>query len=543
MRRSTTPTRRLSGGGGLSAADVISMQRTAGNTAVTAALRSAPGSAGAGAGADVDADAHAGVHADVSVQRETEDGETTTGRLKDTLDNAAQNVAAGTAPTVGAQYVDPSVSTPASYAGGMVGPFSSVLTAGAGIVTGAMAMHHAEHELSEHAEGSAPHREAAREQSSARAEVGQGVSGLAGNVISGAGGVMNYLGYPTPVYNAMFSAGGAVALPATLVQTARYARKAAKAQTRVEALRALMSTEDDQPKQALEAAAGEVAACRELAAALTELVASKSATYQAHLAEMGRSPLDRPLGTDLGSLKEARLEVHEWSRRLDAAQEGLTQALARQQQREDVRRAMDHALAEAAEEVNQHTSGAPRQISLRMIQAYAVRKNQRGRIKKIIAATGGALGASGSVAALVTSIAVAAGTAAGAGLFVASPIGWALAGAAALVGLGLASYKAWKFFAKRWDQTAEPDAEGKPTRAVRDRLGSTLAFWKRTGPSKRQEYAAALYGMAQNSPDADPVRTREARDTIAALGLDWDELAMSDEPESAKKLIAAKLAS
>jgi hypothetical protein len=508
-------------GGNPSPADIIALQRTAGNAAVTSALRSAR----------------------VSIQRETEDAEVTTGRVRDTVDNAAQTVAVATAPTVGAQFIDPSVSTSASYAGGMSGPFSSVLAAGAGLATGVKAIRDAQRGKAEHPTGSAPHREASRELGSARAEVGQSASGLVGNVISGAGGVMNYSGYPTPVYNAMFSAGGAVALPATLLQTGRYARKAAKAQARVEALRALMSAEDEQPKRILEAADEEVAVCRELVYALDELFESKSATYQARLQEMSRSPMDRPLGTDLETLKQARVEVHELEGKLHEANGELTQALARQKQREDVRRAMERALSEAAEEVKQHKPGAPKEISLRMIQAYAVRKNERGRIKKIIAATGGALGASGSVAALVTSIAVAAGTAAGASVFLATPVGWALAGAAAVTGLGLASYKAWKFFAKRWEQTAEPDAEGKPTHSTLPRLGQTLAFWKKTAPSKREEYAAALYTMAIGGADADRIRTEEARKTIAALGLGWEELAMNDEPESAKKLIAAKLAS
>ncbi|MFF7635982.1 hypothetical protein ACFZB9_22975 [Kitasatospora sp. NPDC008050] len=170
-------------------------------------------------------------------------------------------------------------------------------------------------------------------------------------------------------------------------------------------------------------------------------------------------------------------------------------------------------------------------------------RRTRVRIKKIIAAAGGALGASGSVAALVASIAVAAGATAGASALLATPVGWALAGAAAAVGLGLATYKAWKYFAKRWEQLAEHDADGKPTRSPLARLGKTLAVWKKAGPAKREEYAAALYGMAEGGQDADPVRTEEARKTIAALGLDWDGLRMAAQPESAKKLIAAKLAS
>ncbi|MFE9557147.1 hypothetical protein ACFYMW_11635 [Streptomyces sp. NPDC006692] len=59
----------------------------------------------------------------------------------------------------------------------------------------------------------------------------------------------------------------------------------------------------------------------------------------------------------------------------------------------------------------------------------------------------------------------------------------------------------------------------------------------------REEYAAALYTMAEGGQDADPGRTDEARKTVQGLGLDWDALQMTAEPASAKKLIAAKLAS
>ncbi|MFI6685284.1 hypothetical protein [Streptomyces sp. NPDC050485] len=515
----------------MSRSEVLALQRTAGNAAVASALRSAA----------------------VSVQREAEDAEVTTGRVKDTLDATAQGVGTTTAMTVGDQFIDPTFSTPASYAGGMAGPFGSGIAAGAGLVTGIGAMRDGRRGRDAHEVGSAPHREASRGLGSARADVGQSASGLVGNMLNGAGGAMNFAGQSPAVYNAVLSAGGAAALPASLVQTGRYARKAAKAQARVDGLRTLMASEAAEPKKALAAANQEVAACRELVNAVDELFKIKSATYQDHLQEIGRSPLDRPLGTDLNILTQVKMEVHELERKLQEADLGLLEALAKQREREDARDAMDRALGEAAEEVRQHRTGAPQKISLRMIQAYAVRKNERGRIKKIIAAAGGALGSAGAVAALVASIAVAAGAAAGASALLATPVGWGLAGAASAAGLGLAAYKLWKYFAKRWEQTAEPDAEGKPTRPPLERFGRTLAFWKKAGPGKREEYASALYRMAKGEPEADAVRTggpdssavrtEEARKTVAALGLDWEGLKMNDEPESAKKLIAAKLAS
>ncbi|MDH6115343.1 hypothetical protein P3T36_007179 [Kitasatospora sp. MAP12-15] len=505
----------------LSPGDMLALQRTVGNAAVVAMLRSPS----------------------APVQRETEDIEVTTGRAKNTLDTIAQNVGTTTATTIGSQFTDPTVSTPASYAGGMAAPFSSAIAAGAGLVTGIAAIRRAQHDKDAATPGDSTHRDASRDLDSARAEVGQSASGLVGNMLNGAGGALNFAGQAPAVYNAVLSAGAAVTLPASMLQTARYARKAAKAQDRVEALRKLMTAETENPKKALEAADQEVADCRELVDALKELHTAKSAVYQARLQEIGRSPADRPMGTDLDTLKQALLEVHELERKLHEADHGLQEALAGHKERQDAADAMHRALTEAAQEVTRHRPDAPEPLSLRMIQAYATRKNERGRIKKIIAATGGALGTSGSVAALVASIAVAAGASAGASTLLATPVGWALAGAGAAVGLSLATYQAWKYFAKRWEQLAEHDASGKPTRSPLARLGKTLAFWKKAGPGKRKEYAGALYRMAEGEQDADPVRTQEARKTIAALGLDWDALTMNAQPESAKKLIAAKLAS
>ena len=523
--------------GGLSPTQVLALQRTVGNATVTALLRSSA------APAVQQGSVRQGSIQRPSVQRETEDAEVTVGRVKDTLDTTAQSVGATTAVTIGSQFTDPSVSTSASYAGGMTGPFGSGIAAGAGLAAGITSLHAAQHERDAHPAGTAPHREASRELSGARAEVGQNTSALVGNLLNGAGGAMNFAGQAPPVYNAVFSAGGAAALPASLVQTGRYARKAAKAGARAEALRQLMASQATEPGQALAAAEQDVAAHRELVGALGELLTAKRAIYDARLQEMGRSPMDRPLGTDLDTLKQARLEVHEWEQRAVAADRGLAEALAEQGRREQARDAMERALGEAAQEVGRHREGAPDQVSLRMIQAYAVRKNQRGRIKKVIAAAGGALGSAGSVAALVTSVAVAAGATAGAGVLLATPVGWALAAAAAVTGLGLAAYKLWKYFAKRWQRAAEPGDDGRPTRSGRQRLGDTLAFWRKAGPGKREEYASALYRMAKGGQDADRLRTEEARRTVTALGLDWDALRMGEEPESATKLIAAKLAS
>jgi len=110
--------------------------------------------------------------------------------------------------------------------------------------------------------------------------------------------------------------------------------------------------------------------------------------------------------------------------------------------------------------------------------------------------------------------------------------------AATVSWLGLASYKVAKYFAKRWRWLAGHAVGGQ--RSTLKRLGLLLAVWKKAGPGKRAEYAAALYRMASSH---NTILTAEARKTIAALGMDWDGLNMGDNPESATKLIAAKMAS
>jgi len=78
-------------------------------------------------------------------------------------------------------------------------------------------------------------------------------------------------------------------------------------------------------------------------------------------------------------------------------------------------------------------------------------------------------------------------------------------------------------------------------RSTGSRILNTLAFWRKTGPSKREEYAGALYKMA--NAGSDTVQRQEARKTLLSLGLDFDALGMAADKKNAEKLIAAKLAS
>jgi hypothetical protein len=158
-------------------------------------------------------------------------------------------------------------------------------------------------------------------------------------------------------------------------------------------------------------------------------------------------------------------------------------------------------------------------------------------IKKIIMSMSGGFAAAGATAGLVATIAIAAGATAGASVLLATPVGWGLLATATATALGLGAYQAGKYVAKRWKWTAG-HVTGK--RSVFKRLGATLAIWTRVGPSKRAEYAAALHRMAGSH---NTTLAAEAQRTIAALGLDWDRIKMSEDPESAIKLIAAKMVS
>ena len=179
---------------------------------------------------------------------------------------------------------------------------------------------------------------------------------------------------------------------------------------------------------------------------------------------------------------------------------------------------MENALNEAAEEVKQHRRGAPKKISLRMIQAYAVKKNKRGLIKKIVNAGVGALQTAAAVANLVVAIAVAAGLAtAGASVLAGTPVGWALTGLAAAVAISFVGYKSWRYFAKRWNLTDEFDEE-KPARSFGTRAVETLALWKKARAEQAEEYASALYRWPRARRVTRRGRKRRRRHIAGASG-------------------------
>ncbi|WP_406146165.1 hypothetical protein [Streptomyces sp. NBC_01012] len=437
--------------------------------------------------------------------------------------------------TIGADFIDPSVSTTDSYNVGVAGPAATALVAGAALPGNVRDGIAARQGLKQAPQGSGQRHAFKRDRRAADADGAQNAGTVLSGMANAAGGAMNLAGQAPATYNAVLSGGGGVGLPVAALQTGRYIRKAVKARKRVKELEALMLRQDQQPAVALRAAKEEVEARLASVHALDKAFEAAHAEYKARVEDQSR-PADERLypDTTIDLLGDLVLTYEDLEKQLQEAVSAHTAAVQEAAQRELVQEAIKNALNEVAAAVARSESDGDEQITLRQIQQYATRKNSRGVNKKMVTALSGALGVSAGVATLISTIAIAAGATAGAAILVTTPVGWGLAAAAATVALSLASYKAWQTIAKRWEQTATEAPEDSTFR----HLGKTLAFWRRTGRSERTQYATALYRFAQST---DPVQGELARDTVGTLGLDWDRI--GGDEASAIKLIAAKLAS
>jgi hypothetical protein len=425
-----------------------------------------------------------------------------------------------------------------SNAGSLANPSLSIVTGIMGIGLGAAKLHRAKGGRAERRadekkgkKGDAGDRLLTRDIQSGAADTGQGVASVTGNTLNVAYGALNNYAHAAqmPAYS-VATAAGFVTTPLAAFQTGRAIRKAEKARRRVDRLTAVMNDEG-KVADALKAAQERWTELAELAYSIQEDLVEANAALNAALAAKP------PNAERINSL---RSEVATLERMRTASQDQVARAGRDRDEQQVAAKAMHEAIRKVAAVVNRDTAGVTDEVNLLMVQAYALKKNHRGWVKKAITAVGGALGTAGGAASLVASIALAAGAAAGAGILVATPIGWALAGAATVVGLGLAGYQAWKFYSRRW-QLTRFDPEGNE-RTTLDRIRQTLDIRKKVGPSKRDGYADALYRMATDDQDA--VLQKEARATIEeGLELDWNALGMESDADNAKKLIAAKLGS
>lgn len=513
-RRSGThgPSRALHEGGD-SARQLLALQRAAGNSAAARWVNgTTPGSSTTGSSLSAAAEK--------------------VGDLTSASDANNQFTGASAAGT----FRDPSASTNAAQYGGVAGSGIGTLTSATGLVGQSVKFHRA-HMLRKNARpGTAAHRAADVERKAgAGGTAEQGLSFV--NMTTGfASAVMNLKQVAQAAVSGVAAASSGVGVAASAVQSVRFIRKADRARQRVERLRTLMADED-RPSQALRGADKEVEALQKAVIDGTADLDAANIAFEKETWEQARRKVEG--GEPDYSLLVSLLKQSDHAQvTLDRDRVELQAARSRQRERESVSGRMREALREQTEKVQRYRGGAAGDVSLREIQEYAAGKNSRGVTMKAVSAVAGLLGIGGSIASMIAGIAMAAGVAAGASVLVATPVGWGLAGAAATVALGVTGWKAWRFFQHRWQQTAVTDVSGEIPSTGR-RLRRTLAFWRALDPNERTSHAAALYEMARDETKAD--RATEARRTLVALGLNWDE--MRDDPKNGKKLIAAKLAS
>ncbi|MEV5570195.1 hypothetical protein AB0L06_09100 [Spirillospora sp. NPDC052269] len=440
------------------------------------------------------------------------------------------------------------------------------------------------------------------------------------NVMGVAQGAMSISG--AAANQGLSFSGSALGLITGIVGTLRNGRKTLKALGRVKKLRANMMDESDS-RGAYTAALNEA---NELAALLTELaegVRGKQAEVAEQAQEITRrqaavAQQERAEEAAASSRRTAKKQAKRTRGAFGTRDQGTAQAAARGRNdaavrlrtAQEARAQAEHELAQARQalarleaEVQTAKDGEKRRrilfdelsdalkrytveverdaagkrtdtVTLDELRRYADKKNTRGLSRKAIATVGGLLSVGSGVAGLVVAIVAALGGAALAG----TPVGWGLAAAAAAASIGVAAWKGWQFFSKRWarEEFVKDDEGNVRKRKHFERVLQTAAFWRKSGPTKRDTRAEALYQLALNPAEetygiaelfdgtewdgVDPaehghaVRTREliaaldewrvgeARKLVADLGLDWSLLAGMD-PATAKKEIARKLGS
>jgi hypothetical protein len=388
-------------------------------------------------------------------------------------------------------------------------------------------------------EGQATWKEADRTHRSAGTNVGQAVGTFSSNVVSGVGGISQIVansGATTAfagANNALGAAGGMIALPVQILSTIRTARKAAKQWARVVELRKRIdnpSAKEDVAKTALEDQLRIVDGVRGTRASMVDQLAEERSKLNKLKAK--KKP---PAGDDvLMAQGLAILHVEDAITALDTSISEGEQETARLQVAKDKATA---AITEAGARIQAGTEGPDD------IRIYALKKSQAGFTKKIIGVVGGLLGIGGGIAATVASIAAIGATAAVATVTMATPVGWALCGAAAVVALGLGGYAFWKWASKKYDR-ARADGQGKGRAFL-----TAINPFAKVGTSRRQRNADRLYEYAAGrDPDGGVVSSTdqaEARLVMGELGLNWASLNLDDgtHKPAALKLIYAKLAS
>lgn len=337
--------------------------------------------------------------------------------------------------------------------------------------------------------------------------------------------------------------GGAIALPFALLGTLRTMRKTAKQYNRFMKLREKVenpATSAKEAEKALENSKKSVTAAQEFVDAAKQDLEDVKKRH---------AKVKNP---DKSTLAEQALELEAKQKVVDNGNQMVRDAQDQVQKTTEAR----DKLAEILKEKKKRADA--QQESADDIRAYAMTKNQAGFIKKLIATVGGLLGIGGGIAATLASFAFVGAGVAGVSAAMATPVGWALAGAAALIGLGAGVYAFAKWANKRFKQLEEKDSEhvqagGDATPVWKLRLRSLLPWIKVERHSHRDHMAGRLFDLAVGQ---DQGEAKKAKEVLTAMGLDFHELQMDKRKnvngsmvpdpkmrEETVKLIAAKMAS
>jgi hypothetical protein len=241
-------------------------------------------------------------------------------------------------------------------------------------------------------------------------DLGQKVGGTLGSGTDLATGIVNVTSAGSTAATVMGGVTAGVALPLQVRAGVRDFMKAISQKKRVEALKK-QSEDWEEPKKALEAKRQLVQERQVLHDALEETVVG--------------------------------LEKHKTGHRKDeyasavAERDRVGAELAVARSEEAALTAKEAAMRDAVTK-----KGAAGEASLEDIRMYAQMKNERGIVKKVFSILSSTLGIGGSIALIVAA-------AAGGAALLATPFGWALAAAAAAIGIAVGIYKLVKWFQRR----------------------------------------------------------------------------------------------
>lgn len=326
--------------------------------------------------------------------------------------------------------------------------------------------------------------------------------------------------------NLLGGIGAIVAAPVQIAITVRTCVKAHKQNERAKALAAIWTdpkltaehakNKFDELTQLLDAQRGTCAALRE---AYQNLIAQPDKTQAGYLAR--KAELEGACAYHEAQLLKLETDVATAARVRDEAAKAVDEAGKRKEKGEET----------------------PDDI-----RAYALTKNQRGFIKKVVSAIGGLLGIGGGIAGTVAAFAAVGATGVVTLAAAATPVGWALCGAGALIGLALGGYALTRWATKRYKHLRKEEFD--PATGQTKQMSKGKAFltainpFKKVGNNERGHMAERLYLFARGKIGTAPDHAH-AQETLVALGLKPDELNINDDRqrETVIKLIKEKMAS